>query len=203
MIRVVLFDLGGVLVRVSGVAAMKALAGIDDDEEVWRRWLACGTTRAFERGLCSEVEFAEGIVADWDLRITPEGFLDEFTRWPDGLYDGAADLVAEVRARVGVGCVSNTNPIHWRQQVSWGVADLFDQRFLSHELGLIKPDRDLFEHVASAVGFDPGEILFLDDNLVNVEQAIEVGFLAEQVRGVLAARATLARHGLAEEARAT
>jgi hypothetical protein len=35
----VLFDLGGVLARLDGVAAMQRLAGLDSEEKVWRRWL--------------------------------------------------------------------------------------------------------------------------------------------------------------------
>ena len=52
-IDIVLFDLGGVLVDLGGVASMKDLAGIDDEEEIWQRWLTCRWVRGFERGECT------------------------------------------------------------------------------------------------------------------------------------------------------
>jgi hypothetical protein len=49
-IDLVLFDLGGVLIELGGVAAMMELAGIDTDDELWLRWLSCRWVRTFERG---------------------------------------------------------------------------------------------------------------------------------------------------------
>jgi hypothetical protein len=74
-IDVVLFDLGGVLVDFGGVAPMKELARIEDDDELWRRWLTCPWVRTFERGGCSPEDFAAGVVREWDLPVAPEDFL--------------------------------------------------------------------------------------------------------------------------------
>ena len=83
-IDVVLFDLGGVLVDFGGVEAMKRLSAIDDDDELWRRWLGCPWVRAFERGDCSPDEFARGVVDDWSLPLSAREFLDEFQSWIGG-----------------------------------------------------------------------------------------------------------------------
>jgi len=48
----VIFDLGGVLVEYRGVEPLKVLSGIQDDQELWRRWLSCEWVRRFERGQC-------------------------------------------------------------------------------------------------------------------------------------------------------
>ncbi len=45
----------------------------------------------------------------------------------------------------------------------------FEFRFLSFELGLVKPDRAIFESVAAGMPVHPGRVLFLDDNAGNVE----------------------------------
>jgi len=58
---IVLFDLGGVLVRLGGVDAMRVLSGIDGEDEIWRRWLTSRWVRDFERGRCSPDAFAEGL----------------------------------------------------------------------------------------------------------------------------------------------
>jgi glucose-1-phosphatase len=197
VVGAVIFDLGGVLADFGGVGPMRELAGIDTDEEVWARWLACPSVRSFERGDCSAEDFAAGVVADWRLPITAADFLAGFRSWLTAPLPGADELVRAVQARVPVGCLSNTNRVHWEDRASrWPLVELFDHRFLSFELGMLKPDREVFEHVAAAIGLPPGRLLFLDDNLVNVEAARSVGFRAERVRGVEEARAALTAAGV-------
>ena len=75
---IVLFDLGGVLIELRGVEPMRLLSGITNDDELWERWLTCPWVRAFERGDCDAMAFAEGIIGDWGLTAEPEAFLDAF-----------------------------------------------------------------------------------------------------------------------------
>ena len=193
----VLFDLGGVLIELSGVGAMRELAGIGSDDELWERWLSCPWVRAFERGECTADEFAAGMVHEWDLSVDPATFLASFRAWPVGPMPGAEALVAAVAEVTAVGCLSNTNSLHTDELFSqWGIFASFEPRFLSHELGVLKPDRELFERVAELSGVDAGRILFLDDNLVNVEGARSAGFAAEHVRGVDEARRALTIAGV-------
>ena len=196
-IDVVLFDLGGVLIDFGGVGPMKQLAGIESDDELWRRWLTCRWVRSFERGECSADDFAVGVVSDWELPVDAHEFLVAFESWPGGPLAGADQLVESVRAVVPVGCLSNTNALHWDSQfVKWPILDGFDFRFLSFELGIVKPDRELFDRVAQLLASPPERVLFLDDNAINVEGAVEAGFIAREVRGVDEARAALVDAGL-------
>jgi len=191
-IEIVLFDLGGVLIDLGGVPPMKTFARIDSDDEMWRRWLTCRWVRSFERGECSPDEFATGVVGDWALEVEPAVFLESFRSWPGGPLPGAVELVADVRASVPIGCLSNTNAMHTENEFAkYEMFDAFDYRFLSYQLGLVKPDRALFDRVAELVPVAPDRVLFLDDNLVNVEGAVEAGFTARHVRGVDQARAAL------------
>src|SRR5580700_11104560 len=175
-IDVVLFDLGGVLYDPGGVAPMRQLAGIDSDEELWSRWLSCRWVRDYERGQCTSEEFAAGVVDDWQLHIDPAAFLTAFAGWPPGPYAGAEDLVRATRAVVPVGCLSNTNALHWNDHFSrWSVLDEIDYRFLSFELGHVKPDRAIFNAVADQLPVPPGRVLFIDDNTINVDGARQAG----------------------------
>jgi len=196
-IDVVLFDLGGVLIDFGGVAPMKQLAEIESDDELWRRWLTCRWVRRFERGECSAEDFATGVVTDWDLPVEAHEFLAAFERWPGGPLAGADVLVESVRATVPVGCLSNTNTLHWESQFRrWPILDGFDFRFLSFEIGVVKPDRELFDRVAQMLPAPPDRVLFLDDNAINVDGAIAAGFVARRVQGVDEARAALVDAGL-------
>jgi glucose-1-phosphatase len=197
-IDLVLFDLGGVLIRLGGgVDAMKRLAAIETAEEVWRRWLSCEWVRSFERGTCSPGEFASGVVDDWGLSISPTAFLEQFRGWPEDLYDGARELLEKTRRTVPIGCLSNTNALHWADHsAKWALDGYFDHRFLSYEVGLVKPDREIFEHVCMRLDLRPERIVFLDDNALNIDQACALGFQAYRVRGPGEAREALEELGI-------
>ena len=70
----------------------------------------------------------------------------------------------------------------------------FDEFFFSHEIGLVKPDREAYDHVVRALGVPPDRILFLDDNQINIEGARGVGLQAERAVGVEQAGRILARY---------
>jgi putative hydrolase of the HAD superfamily len=196
-VDVVLFDLGGVLIEVSGVRAMLELTGIESEEELWRRWLTCRWVRRFESGGCSDAEFAAGVVADWQLELAPAAFLEAFQDWTTGPLPGAAELVAQTRASVATGCFSNTNALHWHGHIAtWPLAGLFDRRFLSFELGLLKPDTAAFAQVADMLETPAERVLFIDDNAMNVAGAVAAGFQAVRAAGVEQARQHLAEAGV-------
>jgi glucose-1-phosphatase len=198
--EIVLFDLGGVLVNFRGVTQMGKFAGITDPEELWERWLSCRWVRSFESGRCSELAFATGVVDDWQLKMSPAAYLEEFRSWPTGVLPGAEELVGEVKSRVPVSCFSNTNTLHWQYAQTWPLMSLFDHTFLSFEMGMLKPDRDAFEHVSTALDVPCGRILFLDDNQLNIDAALELGFFAVRVAGVDEARRALALNDVIDSA---
>ncbi len=196
-VRIVLFDLGGVLVQLRGISAMKELAGIENDNELWHRWLTCRWVQSFESGLCSQEDFARGIIDDWALPVGPLAFLDDFASWVVGPYAGAEDLVQQVKAAVAVSCFSNTNELHWVGKASaWPIVQLFDHRFLSYQMGMAKPDRRAFEHVSQQLNVPSDRVLFLDDNILNTRAAEAVGFRTASVSGVDEARRALVDAGV-------
>jgi putative hydrolase of the HAD superfamily len=197
--ELVLFDLGGVLIQPGGVAPMRELSGIGSDDELWARWLGCPWVRRLEAGQCTPEEFAAGVVEDWALDLEPGAFLQEFGGWPEPPYAGALELVNEVRATVPTGFLSNMNAYQWTAHYERiPLTEAFDFRFLSFELGLVKPDAAIFDAVAAHVPVPRDRVFFLDDNAVNVEAAAGAGFGAQHVRGIDGARAALVAVGILE-----
>jgi putative hydrolase of the HAD superfamily len=196
-IGIVLFDLGGVLIDVGGVDPMRSLAKVDSDEELWRRWLACPWVRRFERGQCSAEEFAAGIVVEWELGLAADAFLESFRSWMSGPVPGASELLDEVQRRAPIGCLSNMNSLHWDAiSARSAVFDSFSYRFLSFELGMVKPDRELFARIRVSLPVSPDRVLFLDDNTLNVEAAAMAGFTARRVHGLGEARQAVVAAGV-------
>src|SRR5512132_1938643 len=86
-IRVVLFDLGGVFIDLSGVPTMIGwLSNRVSPEELWRMWLTSPAVRAFETGRTTPEAFADELIAEMKLPVTKEQFLEAFTCWPRGLF---------------------------------------------------------------------------------------------------------------------
>jgi 2-haloacid dehalogenase len=54
---------------------------------------------------------------------------------------------------------------------------------VSGRIGLIKPDRAIYDHHAQSFGLEPSATLFIDDSAANVEAAHQVGWHAVQYVG--------------------
>jgi len=193
----VLFDLGGVVIELGGVSSLQEMAASIGNEERWHQWLASPWVRRFEKGECSATEFSTQVVSDWGLDIAPDRFLEIFRDWPIGPYRGTMELLTEVQRSMRIGCLSNTNSMHWEHQTAmWPVLDIFDFRFLSFEIGLAKPDEAIFQAVADRLPVRRDRILYFDDVAVNSNAARSFGFRSEQVRGIDEVRTVLRAVGV-------
>ena len=203
MIRCVLFDLGGVLVRFRGVERVAEWLGdAEAGEEHWRLWLRSPSVRAFELGRLSPEEFAAGFLEEFPLDVEPQELLRELREFVSGPLDGAIELLDELAPRYLVGCLSNTSPLTWPELFrEMGLVERFERAFASCETGLLKPDPEAYQHVCNELGLAPGEILFFDDASLNVEAARALGFAAARVQGPADCRAELERRGLLKAAR--
>ena len=200
----IVFDMGGVLVE---LGPLTEILGEDSlpVADFWSRWLASPTVREFEMGGCNTSDFGDRLVAELSLSFSGAELVERFAAWPKGLFDGAAAMLDELRQAddpATIAVLSNTNGLHWEDQVDSDVIrGLFDRLYLSYELGLAKPDSDIFEHVIADLGMPPEQIVFLDDNQPNVDTARSLGIDAHLTRGVAEARAALVAVGALREER--
>jgi HAD superfamily hydrolase (TIGR01509 family) len=194
----IVFDIGGVLVELKGISTMLSwMRNPCDEPGLWRAWLGSPTVRDYERGRIDTGSFAAGVVAEFDLTVTAEQFIAGFTDWPSRPLPGAHDLLRDVRAGVMRATLSNSNALHWtRIMHEMAFEPHFDHHFASHLIDRIKPDQDVFAHVIEAVGVRPDEILFVDDNAINVDAARRCGLTAFRCVGPGEVRTRLAAAGL-------
>lgn len=197
-IEVVLFDLGGVLVELTGESTMLRWLGnqitIDD---LWAKWLTSAVVRDFERGRVAPDIFADQIIQEMSLPVTRQEFLPLFTGWIAGLYPGALDLVNSVPAGIVRATLANTSVLHWpRLMNDFALEGAFHHHFPSHLTGRIKPDEEAFQHVIETLGCRPGAVLFLDDNKLNIETAKTMGMHVACVKGPVEARQALTEAGI-------
>jgi putative hydrolase of the HAD superfamily len=191
----ILFDLGGVLIELAIFSRLAVLVPQAGEVALLRRkWLESTAVAAFERGGIGREEFARRFLAEWHLPLSPAEFLAEFRDWPRAFFPDACELVGELRRSYRVGCLSNCNEVHWEKFD--GFRGLFDLALSSHHLGAVKPAPEAFRLALAAAGVPPEEILFFDDNQVNVDAARQLGWQAHCVEGVPAIRRVLGELGI-------
>lgn len=144
-------------------------AGLIDAEEYWR---------LIGAGLGIEIDWRVALAADNDS-------------W-EGVHEDMVDCARELHAaRVPIALLSNEpKELTALTRARRGWLSLFDPVVFSSEVGVAKPDLAIFdlalERMRAVVGeeLQPGEVLFTDDSLVNIEAAKESGFVTHLFEGI-------------------
>ena len=196
--KVLLFDLGGVLVDGAGLRELpRMLARPMAPADLRRKWVSSPAVARFETGRCSSREFATAFIEEWGLVIGQDEFLARFTAWVGAPYPETAELLSGLGRGHALACLSNTNAVHWESLRRMdGLGPVLERPFLSHRLGLMKPAREVFVEVARQLGCEPGEIAFFDDGPENVDGAAKAGLSAHLTEGPVALRRVLGDLGL-------
>ena len=186
MIKNVLFDLGGVFVPLNRERCLANFRkiGVSDFEKILSEYHQGGYFLEYEKGLISSEEFRDAIrrgagaplLAGMEIDSALASFLEEIP-----IYK--IELLLSLKSRgYSVYLLSNSNEICIRKVkadfASHGLDfdTIFDIRFLSYEMKMVKPDKEIFYKVLEESGIAAGETLFIDDYLPNIESAAEIGF---------------------------
>jgi len=197
--RTVVFDIGGVLVDWDPRYLYRQL--FDDPDEM-ESFLAEVTTAEWNARQDAGRPWAEGIellVAEHpERRELIEAF---HRRWPEmlaGEVPGTVDVLAELRT-AGVRLLALSN---WSAETFPIARDRFpfltwfEAIVLSGEVGVNKPDPQIYEHLIGNFEVSPGATLFVDDSAANVDAARALGFHAVQFTDAPTLRGTLVDFGL-------
>ncbi len=195
MKKLLVFDLGGVIVDFN-IQVMGKWTGLSPDD-FWRQWLKSEAVRDFESGKTGRHTFARELTAEFDLPVSPQEFLAVYRTWQVGLYPGAQQLLETLAPQFTLACLSNTNEMIWTDSIhEFGIDRLFNYCFASHEMGCLKPDPEAYAYLVREVPFAVEEIIFFDDNPLNIEGARAFGLAADLVQGPGQARDKLVSLGL-------
>jgi len=184
-IRAVVFDIGGVL-------------EITPDLGVDRRWetrLGLPAGQVAERMHDVWLGGSLGTITLEDVHqaITDRLGLDErqlaafmADMWREYLGTANTELIEYARGlrpRYRTGILSNSFVgAREREQAAYGFEDLVDEIVYSHEAGMSKPDRRIYDLVCSRLNVRHDETVFLDDTGVCVAGAREAGIHAVHYR---------------------
>ena len=202
--RLIVFDLGGVVVRIcrswgEGVRA----AGLDerpilDEESDKQRRRKLSYEYQCGRMTCDDyfVAIADGLGGAY----SPAEVERVHDAWILGEYPEIASLVRGLLdGGRALGVLSNTSHSHWGSLVTMpAIEPIVERRHASHLLGLCKPDPAIYRAFEHEAGWPGERIVFFDDLPENVEAAKAAGWdavridheghTAEQIRGALSDR---------------
>lgn len=178
-IRAIIFDFGGVLIEW-------------DPRNLYRHYFS--QPEKIEQFL-SDVNFSQWNIEQDRGRPFAEGiavlsaqyphyatYIHAFgERWDEtlvGTIDGTVKILRELKqAGYPLYALSNwsaeTFPIARRK---FDFFDAFDEIILSGAVGMVKPERGIFELLLQKIGRPAHECLFIDDALANIQQADRMGF---------------------------
>lgn len=187
MIRAVLFDFGGVLYRTPDRRWMKkwqSLLGLGKDEVISSIVISPDESpymQAILDGRIPESEIWERMGRRWRLSPILVRWLKRSSMSRNRINRQVADFLASLRPAYRTGILSNAGSDARSTFISvFGFDRLVDEMIISAEEGISKPDERIYQIALDKLGVEPEETVFLDDLLVNVEAARQVGMKAVQ-----------------------
>jgi putative hydrolase of the HAD superfamily len=190
MIRAVVFDLWNTLVNSEHGDPFQHLQRLLTPDQD-------GMFTAFKRdAMARPYQDTRAFLAAWKQRM---GLSDDQIEAMAGVFQTAVDdatcftealeAVRGTRALARIALLSNTQSFDMAFLERLGLTDLLATRFLSAELGHLKPDRAAFEAVQRRLGLFPGELAMVGDSWRDdVTGALNAGWTAIWVnrKGIVA-----------------
>ena len=178
MIDTIIFDFGDIFINLDKEATPLALKKLGLKE--WNSNLDT-LNLDFEKGKISEMEFIIGL-----QNYIPNASIHQIREaWNAILLDFPLyrlEFLQMLSQKYRLFLLSNTDSIHIeRFQHRAGISfyrdfyQCFEKVYFSYELGMRKPEPEIFEFIIKEHNLLPKNTLFVDDNLQNVESAEKLG----------------------------
>jgi FMN phosphatase YigB (HAD superfamily) len=178
MISNVVFDVGGVLVRLRYQPFVRYLQDAGVDLQDLPAWLATIDLEAHERGEITGEELLGRVAASATQPLDP----DELARrWLD-MFEPAGEMFALANGLMGeyrVYLLSNVGELHWRHlDASYGIESVGHGAIASFRVGAVKPSPAIYREAERRFGLDPAATVFIDDLKRNIAAARSFGWRA-------------------------
>ncbi|MBI6547691.1 glucose-1-phosphatase [Xenorhabdus lircayensis] len=181
-----IFDMGNVIIDIDFKRVLAVWSNLSGTPlaTLTPRFSLGETFEKHEHGQITDSEFAEMMCDEMDVSLSFEQFAEGWQAIFIGIRQEVIELMNKLRAqghRVVV--LSNTNRLHldyWPVNYP-EIAESADFLYLSQDLGMRKPNPDIFKYVLEIEGVEADKAMFFDDVLENVEAAKKSGINAIHV----------------------
>lgn len=182
----IILDLGGVLLNIDYDRTEKAFneLGFEQFKKMYSQYSADAVFAKLETGKISNDSFYEYMIQAADGIIKQEQVTHAWNAMLLDFRITTLDFLTTLEKRYSLYLLSNTNAIHLaafreiltQQTGLASLEDYFTKAYYSHEVGLRKPNEDIFEFVLKDEGMQASQSLFIDDSYNNVATAKHMGF---------------------------
>lgn len=186
MIRNIVFDLGGVIMTICQEEAIKRFKsiGLKNVENYLNPYTQTDIFGDIEEGKISAEQFREKLSELIGKEVTYEECKFAWLGYRQDVPLRNLDILRKLKAQgYKLILLSNTNPF----MMSWGLSgefdgngnsleSYFDSLYLSYKLGVMKPNKKIFQYIIDNEKIQPGESLFIDDGERNINAARLLGF---------------------------
>jgi FMN phosphatase YigB (HAD superfamily) len=173
--KAIIFDVGGVLLdydRHDLLSKISRMCRLQTRVETVASLLS---TLELSRGVNTPRTLYNELKDHHGLSISFEELADY---WTGGLSsrEWVSALLTDLSTQTTLIILSDTNAEHW-DHITENILDLnlFSHVFVSHQSGMIKDSRAIFDHVIEEIAFAPEQLLFIDDTLSNTIHATACG----------------------------
>lgn len=179
MIKNLIFDFGDVFLDLDKPGAMQNALNLFEIDALSDEMTAINCL--YEQGLISTDEFVD-FYFNYFPKISREDVVDVWNyvlkEFPKHKLEFLQKLSKENNYKLIL--LSNTNELHidWvKEHVSFyeEFKNCFDKFYLSHEINLRKPDKEIYEFVLKENNLTAKESLFIDDTKENTDSAKQLG----------------------------
>jgi putative hydrolase of the HAD superfamily len=184
--KAVLLDFGNVIININPELTIEAFSEISGNsvERIRQKITNSQLFRRYESGMFDDDEFREIVRQTIGYPFSDQEIDWAWNRLLLDVPNKRVELLLELKGRYPLYLLSNTNNIHINAsnqifQSRHGISSieiLFDKLFLSYEMGLWKPDEEIYLKVLEEIGMPATDVLFIDDNELNIQSAKEIGF---------------------------
>ena len=178
MIRNILFDMGNVLIRFDRKLFLDRLEVSEEDKSLLLREVFANVEWAqMDRGSKTEATAWESACKRLPSRLHLAA-KQLFFRWDEPLIpiEGMYELVEELKEKgYGIYLLSNAS---YRQHEYWPripASRFFDGTLISADVGVVKPQPEIYKLCAEKFGLKVEECFFIDDVGANIEGAVNCG----------------------------
>lgn len=201
-IEAVIFDSGGVLHQSDTAMAHDLLHELGITAEMLEQIMS-RQMPLLGSGMVDETEFWRQVSAAYNLRevAVEENLLGRAFAKAIVEHLPITELIKNLSAHnIKLAVLSNTIQPHASALTKAGIYDNFDHVFLSHEVGMLKPNPAIYRHTLNELGVRPEAAVFIDDDRTNINAAKSLGIHsilytnADQVITEVSSLITSSRH---------
>ena len=187
MIKGIMFDLGGVLINLTREESLEAFhtrMGCFVIDALMNCSRQEGIYGAMEEGKVTADAFRAELLRNSRPGCRPEDVDKCLGLFTDSIDADKVEMLRSLSKRYPLYMLSNNNPISMNKIYSvlrsagLSVTETFKDEFISYRMNLLKPDVRIYLEAVRRTGFAAGELLFIDDSMVNVEAARKAGLQA-------------------------